>query len=103
MVHEAAGWIAERLARGLAGAGTGSGASATSANGGLGEDAFVREAFVSLLGFRPGETELAAAREAMVAWSREKRELVGTGESRDSVRRHLVWALLNHNDFVTLR
>lgn len=61
------------------------------------ENAFLRRAFVSLLGFEPSESEIIASREAITRWQ----QLNETSESQ--ARAYFVWALLNHNDFVTLR
>lgn len=62
------------------------------------DDAFVRAAFESLLGFSPRPPELAACRQALVA--RRGRD----GEANAlAARQDLIWALLNHHDFVTLR
>ena len=61
------------------------------------ENAFLRRAFVSLLGFEPSESEIIASREAIASWQ----QLNDTSEAQ--ARAYFVWALLNHNDFVTLR
>ncbi|MFO0903867.1 MAG: PSD1 and planctomycete cytochrome C domain-containing protein [Pirellulales bacterium] len=59
--------------------------------------AFARAAFRSLLGIDAAEAELQAATEALAAWRAVK--------SKDQIdpRAWLIWSLLNHNDFVTLR
>ncbi len=82
LVHDGTCLIAKRLA----------------ANVPPGDDpAFVRQAFRHVLGVLPREAELAACVKTMEAW----------GKLPDSTpvqaRAYLVWALLNHNDFVTLR
>jgi hypothetical protein len=59
---------------------------------------FVRHAFLTVLASEPSAEELAACTRAMSAW-REPAE----NESKGDARVNLVWALLNHNDFVTLR
>jgi Protein of unknown function (DUF1553) len=59
--------------------------------------AYILAAFRLLLGYPPNEEELSASLEAIRAW----REL--PNGSPQSARSYLVWALLNHNDFVTLR
>ena len=62
---------------------------------------FVNLAFAVLLGFRPGDEEMKASLEALGAWRALPPE-----EGRDATstaRSHLVWTLLNHIDFVTLR
>ncbi len=58
---------------------------------------FVRTAFAVLLAMTPSDAELAASHDALEAW----RQL--PNGSADSARANLVWALINHNDFVTLR
>jgi hypothetical protein len=82
LVHDGASLIAKRLA----------------ANVPPGDDAaFVQPAFRDVLGALPHEAELAACVKTMEAW----RKLPDS--TPDQARAHLVWALLNHNDFVTLR
>jgi len=61
------------------------------------EAAFVKQAFVVILGIRPGDAEVAASLAALEGW----KSVPGT--SGDQARSNLVWILLNHNDFVTLR
>ncbi|TVQ00183.1 MAG: DUF1553 domain-containing protein [Planctomycetaceae bacterium] len=61
------------------------------------DDTLLRVAFEHLLGSPPSDEELAAGREALAAW----RALPEMTEER--VRENLIWSLLNHNDFVTLR
>ena len=58
---------------------------------------FIRDAFRLLLGIEAADREISACRQAMAEWQSlpEKTE-------RDA-RVNLVWALVNHNDFVTLR
>jgi hypothetical protein len=63
---------------------------------------FVRAAFLILLASYPSDAELAASLRAMEAW----RSLPegGQGESAaEFARTQLIWVLLNHNDFVTVR
>jgi hypothetical protein len=55
---------------------------------------FIRRAFRLLLAIEAGEAEIAAAKRALDAWRDQK---------PGSERKQLIWALLNHNDFVTLR
>ena len=93
LVLDAAGPIAERLSKG------GDGAQP------LEDDAFIRRAFAVLLGIDAGKAEIAASKRALDAWRAEARV-----ESANSVRgpagserSRFIWALLNHNDFVTLR
>jgi hypothetical protein len=65
------------------------------------EEAFIRNAYVYVLGIRAGADEVAACARAMEAW----RQAASASEkdASASARNNLVWALLNHNDFVTLR
>lgn len=83
LVLDAAAPIAARLSQGANGAGT------------LDDTAFVRRAFGVMLGFEPKPAELAASLQALAAWRDQG--------SAEAARAHLVWTLLNHNDFVTLR
>jgi len=59
--------------------------------------AFVRLAFRGVLGVAPTEGEFASCMRTMEAW--RKLPNAPDGQPRTS----LIWALLNHNDFVTLR
>lgn len=61
----------------------------------LDDTAFIRRAFAVVLGIQASEAEVAASRRAMEAWRTQKPPLGERGQ--------LVWVLLNHNDFVTLR
>lgn len=63
---------------------------------------FIRHAFQILLGITPSPAESAAAEQALQAWRHGAGE-GGQGSNGGSARMNLVWALLNHNDFVTLR
>lgn len=94
LVHEAAGKIAVRLSE--TGTGAGSSAADPSPNG---ETAFIRRAFAALLGIIPSSEEIAASRTALADW----RALENSGDPAKAARAHLIWALVNHNDFVTLR
>ena len=58
---------------------------------------FVRAAFRFVIGINPNHDEIAASAAALEAW----KEL--PGENDKSARSNFVWALINHNDFVTLR
>jgi len=62
--------------------------------------AFIRRAFSAVLGIAACDAEVAACRKALESW--RKQEPPSSGKP-DAARAHLVWALLNHNDFVTLR
>ena len=61
---------------------------------------FIAGAFVKILGRRPADAEVAACLESLAAWRAQEPAASDAGAS---ARTHLVWALLNHNDFVTLR
>jgi hypothetical protein len=97
LVHDAARRIAARLSLPVNG-------TMRDGAGDENEAAFVRRAFRVLLGFEPGEAELGASLRAMGAWAalavrNDPSTVAGITEPRAG----LVWALLNHNDFVTLR
>ena len=67
-----------------------------------GLNAFASSAFRVLLGFTPGESELTASRAALEKW----RSLSSESEGRkalENARAQFILALLNHNDFVTVR
>ena len=62
--------------------------------------AFVRQAFAFLLGIKATYPEIAASTKALAAWRN------GNPAAKNALlasRANLIWALLNHNDFVTLR
>ncbi|MBI1323443.1 DUF1553 domain-containing protein [bacterium] len=63
------------------------------------EKDFVRHAFARILSFEPTAEESAACLETMKSWA--------SGHPPESAmplaRKRLIWALINHNDFVTLR
>ncbi len=61
------------------------------------EQDFIHSAFTLLLGFSPSAAELDAARLALVEW----RKLPDADDTL--ARTNFIWALMNHNDFVTLR
>lgn len=61
------------------------------------DPAFVRQAFRGVLCAAPSDAEVATCIQTMSAL----RKLPGTIPAQ--ARAHLIWALLNHNDFVTLR
>ncbi len=81
-----------------------------------GDEAFVRHAFEQLLGFEPSPAELRAALEALrgpfSGSSADSGGKAGTPaaeaskaktQARAQARARLVWSLVNHGDFVTLR
>jgi hypothetical protein len=63
---------------------------------------FVRAAFVVLLGVESSRAESAAMTRALREW-RQLPEARQDGDATVWARANLVWVLLNHNDFVTLR
>lgn len=63
----------------------------------LGEEQFIRESFATILAAEPSEEEMGACRTALHGWS------TMAGSSREKSRHLLIWTLLNHNDFVTIR
>ncbi len=63
----------------------------------LSDEIFVMKAFQRLLGFTPSTKEVSKSCDALAEW----RSLPET--TAEAARGHLVWALINHNDFVTLR
>ncbi len=66
------------------------------------DERFVRRAFRLLVGGFPQPAELEASLDSLREWltldPSSNRE-----EAHRRARAHLIWALLNHNDFVTLR
>lgn len=92
LVHDAVEKIASRIQAGLASELRGAPP---------GDEAFVVRAFVLLLEREPTAAERQVCAKAMAAW----RGLATTEGRRngDVAPAHLVWALVNHNDFVTLR
>jgi len=63
---------------------------------------FVRAAFLIVLANEPKPDEVAACVEALAAW-RKIGAAVQPGEGKARARANLIHALLNHNDFVTIR
>jgi hypothetical protein len=61
---------------------------------------FVRSAFRLVLGFSPSVAEEKAALATLSQWNDQAKK---TGSGGQSPRAMLVWVLINHNDFVTLR
>ena len=64
--------------------------------------AFVRLAFANLLGAEPNAEELAASVQALENW-RKLPEAQATDAGQSLPRANLIWVLLNHNDFLTVR
>jgi hypothetical protein len=70
--------------------------------GSLGAKEFVRAAFETILAGRPTAAEQAACEQALAEWMElHKKEKVIDPKGR--ARANLVHALLNHNDFITIR
>ncbi len=90
LVHDAAKQIAERLSR-----------PAESDTPPPDDHEFVQKAFYELLGNSANEDEVRASIKALGSW-RMLTE-VSADTSTDLAREYLVWALLNHNDFITVR
>jgi len=61
------------------------------------DTAFIDAAFRLVIGVHPNQDEMAASADALEAWKKLP------GENDKSARANLVWVLINHNDFVTLR
>ena len=61
------------------------------------DEDFARSAFRVVTGINAGEAEITASVSALESW----RKL--SGGSPETARANLIWALINHNDFVTLR
>src|SRR5262249_38691576 len=91
LVLDAARPIAERLTRRL-----------TTLSDSADDLSFVHLAFVVLLGAESNEAEAAAMTRALDDWKRLPEAARG-GDPTAWARTNLVWVLLNHNDFVTLR
>ena len=99
LVHEASQRIAARLSRPVAGAADGPAAADAVVAGAVVDDLeFIRRAWMVLVAIHPGEAEVAACRRALAEWRRLEPSV-----SEVAVRAHLVWSLINHNDFVTQR
>ena len=90
LVHDAARQIAERLSAPVAGS-----------QPSVADVEFIQRAFSTVLGVRASEEEVRASVTAMDAWRKLPNESVEGPVDR--ARQHLVWALFNHNDFVTVR
>lgn len=91
-VHDAAGLITTRISR-----------NGTSGRSHFMEDSeFVRDAFRTVLGLPVNAGQMAASLKALRAW-RTEGTTPGSEAREDGARVHLLWALLNQNDFVTLR
>ncbi len=90
LVHDAAQQIAERLSKQFPAT------EQPPAN----QRAFIERSFYVILGIRANDDEIRASTKALEAWQRLPDEAAA---SVDRARVNFIWALLNHNDFVTLR
>ena len=91
LVHDAAHRIAERLSK----------RSTSVEQPPVDELEFVARAFYVVLGIRANDAELHASTKALETW-RKLSDRAAAG-SVDRAHVNFVWALFNHNDFVTLR
>lgn len=66
------------------------------------DGAFIRLAFAVLLGAEPSEAERSVSAQSLEAW-RKLPDAPQGDAGRDFARAQLIWVLLNHNDFVSLR
>lgn len=66
------------------------------------EEAFVLLAFEQLLGVKATSAEVTACKKALEQWRQLPDEGLGAGSGQRE-RAMLVWTLINHNDFVTIR
>ena len=62
---------------------------------------FIQKAFYELLGIHANDDETRASVKALASW-RSLPKVAGDA-SVDRARAYLIWALLNHNDFITVR
>ena len=58
---------------------------------------FIERAFEVITGVQPSSAEIQVSIDALEQWRALPEDKI------DTARTHFVWALLNHNDFVTLR
>jgi hypothetical protein len=72
------------------------------ANPDAAERDFLRAAFLTVLAIEPSEAELALAAEGLARLSAAARQK-GRPQPEASARTSLIHALINHNDFVTIR
>ncbi|MCC9608032.1 DUF1553 domain-containing protein [Blastopirellula sp. JC732] len=61
------------------------------------DDQFIEQAFAVVLGIHPSAEEMQLSRAALDEWKQ-----LPSG-SAENARERLIWILLNHNDFVTIR
>ena len=67
-----------------------------------GQDEFIAAVFETVLCAEPTEEEIVACRQAL-ADTRSALNQIDAGEAERRARENLVHALLNHNDFITIR
>lgn len=90
LVHDAAGLIARRLAQ-----------PAQSDMPLPNDKEFVQRAFYEILGIHANDDEAHTSIKALAEW--RKLPEVASDTKVDRARAYLIWALINHNDFITLR
>ncbi len=66
------------------------------------DEEFIRSAFQTILSVEPTENEIIASREALAAWT-VLAKTANRSDPTQQARGSLVQALLNHNDFITVR
>jgi hypothetical protein len=74
----------------------------TGQGGQVDEQEFIEQAFQQILGIRADASMVGASKRAMERWRSLPESGIGQGLTLPD-RIMLVWSLLNHNDFVTLR
>ena len=103
LILDAAPQIADRIASCLPDiSGGGSARIDDASQEQAGDVAFVKMAFAVLLGRFPEEGEFAAVRQAMLDWQ-QSTDATAAADPRRFARTQLVWVLLNHHDFVSVR
>ena len=95
LVHDAAAAIADRLC--------GVSAAAASTATPLDDSDFTTRAFVAILGRRPTAAETAVCLDSLAAWRRQEPAAGTPAPAGDHSRTQLVWSLLNHTEFLTIR
>ena len=95
LVHDSAAAIADRLSS------VSSDASSTAPP--LDDSAFTERAFVTMLGRQPTAAETAFCLESLAAWRTQGLADGAPAPTGDRSRTQLVWSLLNHTEFLTIR
>jgi hypothetical protein len=67
------------------------------------DSGFIRLAFKTVLGLNASKAEITACIKSLQAWRTLPENKPSSAAQPELARAHLVWALLNHTDFVTLR